>query len=203
MELYKAIIDFRQEEVANPASRMVSVVKTFKKPVSVFAKWRTDTDTTREKCLDHDFENWKLDNFELKNYEQQKKVKEIIHDNFYFLKSIFLEICAETAFPKMTQLGLGSFAQRCKLIDGVHLQVQDVDRQFIACRTEDGGKVKDQNIVRFMFFEAVCRIGFKRFYDDGKGECKSKSEAMQKTINMIRENWDTENWEEWRWKHLY
>ena len=123
VELYKTIIDFRQEEVASPNDRMITVTKTFKKPVSVFAKWRTDDDKTREKCLEHDYDNWKLDNFELKNYDQQTKVKEILHENFYFLKSIFLEICAETAFPKMTQLGLSSFAQRCKLIDNVHLQL--------------------------------------------------------------------------------
>ena len=128
VELYKTIIDFRQEEVANPNDRMVNVVKIFKKPVSVFAKWRTDNEKIRDKCLEHDYDNWKLDNFELKNYEQQTLVKEILAENFYFLKAIFLEICAETAFPKMTQLGLGSFAQRCKLIDGVHLQLQDVDR---------------------------------------------------------------------------
>ena len=119
------------------------MVKIFKKPVSVFAKWRTDNEKIRDKCLEHDYENWKLDNFELKNFDQQTLVKEILAEHFYFLKAVFIEICAETAFPKMTQLGLSSFAQRCKLIDGVHLQLQDVDRQFIACRTEDGGKVKD------------------------------------------------------------
>ena len=85
----------------------------------------------------------------------------------------------------------------------MHLQIQDVDRQFIAVRTEEGGKVKDLNIVRFMFLEAVCRIGFKRFYDDGKGECRSKGEAFAKTIEVIKANWSSQNWEEWRWKHLY
>ena len=49
---------------------MVNVVKIFKKPVSVFAKWRTDNEKIRDKCLEHDYDNWKLDNFELKNYEQ-------------------------------------------------------------------------------------------------------------------------------------
>ena len=44
--------------------------KTFKKPASVFAKWRTDDDATRQKCLDHDFDNWKLDRFELRDLVQ-------------------------------------------------------------------------------------------------------------------------------------
>ena len=86
------------------------IVRIFKKPVSVFAKWRTDTDGTREKCLEHDYDNWKLDRFELKDYDMQMKVKDILNENFFFLKSIFIEICCETSFPKMSQLGLSSFA---------------------------------------------------------------------------------------------
>jgi len=38
--------------------------KVFKKPVSVFAKWKTDNESVREKCLyEHDFLNWKLEKF--------------------------------------------------------------------------------------------------------------------------------------------
>lgn len=54
-----------------------------------------------------------------------------------------------------------------------------------------------------MFFEALCRIGFKRFYDEGKGECSTKAEAIQATIDTIKQNWNTANWEGWRWKELY
>ena len=61
VELYKTIIDFRQEDVANPADRKLSLINIiFKKPVSVFASWHTDTETIRDKCLEYDFENWKL-----------------------------------------------------------------------------------------------------------------------------------------------
>ena len=144
VELYKTIIDFRQEEVVNPGDLAIDeAVRIFKKPVSVFAKWLTDTDTTKEKCLEHDYENWKLDKFELKDYEQQRLVKNIINENFHLLKAIFLEIASETAFPKMTQLGLSSMVLRCKLFDNVHLNISDVDRNFIAVRLEDGGKIKD------------------------------------------------------------
>lgn len=140
VELYKTLIDFRQEDVAGPKDVGDDNVVIFKKPVSVFAKWRTDTDALREKCLDHDYDRWKMDNFELRNYEVQVEVKRIITENFALLKAIFTEICAETAWPKMTQLGFSSFAVRCKLVDGFHLNLADVDRFFIAARTEDGKK---------------------------------------------------------------
>lgn len=108
-------------------------------------------------------------------------------------------MASETAFPKMTQIGLGSVAQRCKLIDNINLKLTDVDRQFLQVRTDDAGKVKDQNIVRYMFLEAICRIGFIRFYNYGKGECGTRSEALQRTIEYMKEHWNTQNWEEWRW----
>lgn len=67
VELYKAIIDFRTEDVAQNVNNLAKTanVRMFKKPVSVFAKWKSDTDfNVKEKCLyDHDFLNWKLDKF--------------------------------------------------------------------------------------------------------------------------------------------
>ena len=65
VELYKTLVDFRQEDV--PAkfinTKIAENTKIFKKPLSVFAKWRTDSDSTRDKCLEHDYMNWKVDNF--------------------------------------------------------------------------------------------------------------------------------------------
>ena len=58
IELYKTLVDFRQEDVpAKPINSKIleETVKAFKKPLSVFAKWRTDSDSTRDKCLEHDF----------------------------------------------------------------------------------------------------------------------------------------------------
>lgn len=67
VELYKAIIEFRQEDVAQDGNGLhkAANVRMFKKPVSVFAKWKTDTDfNIKEKCLyENDFISWKLDKF--------------------------------------------------------------------------------------------------------------------------------------------
>ena len=101
IELYKTIVDFRQEEV--PISGQIAVkkenVRIFKKPVSVFAKWHTDTDKIKDKCLyDHDFLNWKLERF-VKDADHRNKVEKSIDENFYMLKAMFLEMASETLFP--------------------------------------------------------------------------------------------------------
>ena len=76
---------------------------------------------------------------------------------------------------------------------------------YIGARLEDSSSLhgKQKNIVRFMFFEAIARIGLQRFYNSGKGECATHAEAIQKTIETIEENWKFDNWEQWRWTFLY
>jgi hypothetical protein len=105
IELYKTITDFRQEDIAEVGRNISESVKQFKKPVSVFARWKADTEDTREKCTyGHDFTLWKLERF-VKDNDQRNKIEACIFDNFYKLKSMFLEIVSETSFPMMSQLG--------------------------------------------------------------------------------------------------
>lgn len=57
IQLYKTVIDFRQEAVAGHITFDVKSKneKVFKKPNSVFARWKSDTEQTREKGFyDHD-----------------------------------------------------------------------------------------------------------------------------------------------------
>lgn len=174
-------------------------VKKFKKPVSVFASWKTDTENVREKCLyDHDFLHWKLEKF-IKDSEQRNLIEDLFYDYFFFLKGCFLEVAAETAWPCLTSLGFASFCQRAGLVDNVHLNLSDIDRTFIAARLEEGTAKKQNSIVRFMFFEAVARISIKRFYDGGKGECTGPAEAVAKAIEVMKESWKFDNWEQFRW----
>jgi len=73
----------------------------------------------------------------------------------------------------------------------------------MAARHDETADVKSKNIIRFMFFEAVARIGIKRYYDDGAGECKSHYEAMAKTFETLRAQHTFDTWEQWRWMTLY
>ena len=65
-------------------------------------------------------------------------------------------------------------------------------------------KPKTQNaIMRYQFFQAVAGVGIKRYYNDGKGECHDHASAIERTMQTIKDNWKTDNWHDWRHKHLY
>ena len=101
LEVYTNICDFRQEDIPpkDILDERRTEVKKFIKPATVFAKWHEDheQDSVRDKCLyEHDYLQWRNKG---KGHEQQKKIEELFFDNFYLLKSIFLEISAETNWP--------------------------------------------------------------------------------------------------------
>ena len=110
--------------------------------MSVFTKWRTDTEDVREKStFGHDFTLWKLEKF-VKDVDQRNIIERCIFDNFFKLKSMFLEIVSETSFPQMSQLGWHSMCVRMGIIDKKHLKLVDVDRIFISARFEEEAKAK-------------------------------------------------------------
>ena len=45
--------------------------------------------------------NWKLERF-VKDHEQKAFVERAFYDNFYMLKSCFIEMAAETAWPMIS-----------------------------------------------------------------------------------------------------
>lgn len=60
---------------------------------------------------------------------------------------------------------------------------------FIASRVEENASSKQQNICRFMFFEAFARIGLQRYNNTGTGffnkvkpECATPAEALEKAF---------------------
>ena len=104
LEVYSFISDFRQEDIPpkDAISRKKKVVQTFDKPASVFAQWKDDTDKTREQCLyEHDYIHWKLERF-VKEHENKANIEKAIYDSFYFLKSCFIEMAAESAWPHLS-----------------------------------------------------------------------------------------------------
>ena len=87
-------------------------------------------------------------------------------------------------------------------MDEIRLGLADVDRFFIASRVAQKG-VKQQNIRRYMFFEAIVRVALKRYYDEGRGEAETRVEAVAMAIDTMKKNLSESQWEDWRWKHLY
>ena len=74
---------------------------------------------------------------------------------------------------------------------------------FAIARYEANSTEKHKNISRFMFMEALSRIGLQRFLNSGKDGVVSPAEALLKTFETIRQHWKYDNWEQWRWDYLY
>jgi len=139
----------------------------------------------------------------VKEQEQRDQITKHFENNFFILKEVFLEMAAETAWPQVSLIGFSNFCQRIGLVDGLHLNLGDVDRMFIAARLVEGEKQKFQNMNRHMFFEAFCRVGMKRWYDMGKGEFSKPADAVQRAFEHLKQKWTNDNWEGWRWKYAY
>ena len=79
----------------------------------------------------------------------------------------------------VTQKGLELFCRRGGLLHEKHLKVSDIRIIYEAAKYAENPEHKLKNICRFMFFEAVTRIGLRRFYNDGKGECNTQLDAIK------------------------
>ena len=83
-------------------------------------------------------------------------------------------------------MGLSKFCERAGVVDNNNLYTRDIDRIFVSARHEEADHAKkQQNISRFMFFEAWCRIALQRYYNCGSGffhkvtpECESPVKAV-------------------------
>ena len=65
---------------------------------SVFADWREDNSDTVMKCLQHDFEQWKVNKF-VKDSKDLLAIKSFFEDNFALIKEIRVGSIAESLDP--------------------------------------------------------------------------------------------------------
>ena len=64
----------------------------------MFATWAADTEKTRDQCMEHDIQFWKLDML-IKSREDKSAVERFITEKMLYLKDIYIELAAETAYP--------------------------------------------------------------------------------------------------------
>ena len=84
-----------------------------------------------------------------------------------------------------------------------HLKLGDVDRHLLAALYEEGAKVKQIKMRRFMFLEALVRVADCKYRTPGI--VSTFAEALEKLIREdIRPHWRSENWHgyrlDWLWK---
>ena len=78
------IVDIRIEDIAHYTKDLSSNcehAKCFEKSNSVFKDWIEDSAGTKIKCLEHDFEKWKVHKIKMEDNEYDK-IKSVIDSNF-------------------------------------------------------------------------------------------------------------------------
>ena len=98
--IHKEIADNRDEEIVPHYKKMKNKQKErfFNHASSVFKGWTPDNATTLEKCLDHDFKQWKVPNF-VKDPDELEAVKKVIAGKFPVLKDIYHHLVAASNWP--------------------------------------------------------------------------------------------------------
>ena len=128
LQLYSKIVNFREDEIiVNQKEKGASTLKrVFKKDQSVFAQWMTDTEQTRDQCMEHDAAYWKMDRL-VKSLDEKAAVERILTDKMLFLKDVYIELAAETAYPYVSQIGFANFCAKCDMLDK-NLNIGGIDR---------------------------------------------------------------------------
>ena len=104
----------RQEKVPGFAKimKLHSGKQIFKKHQSVFREWKPDTSDTVDKCLNHDFDVWKVMKF-VKDSKDLNAVKHFITDKFTELKELRVGAIAISQNPP--QLDIKGFTKLCQM----------------------------------------------------------------------------------------
>lgn len=119
-----------------------------------------------------------------------------------YLKDIYIELAAETAYPYVSQIGFANFCIKCNMIDK-NLKLGDIDRFYLRSLVNDEDpKQKTSVMCRFMFLEALVRVAECKYKNSG--QAKSFSEALDKLIlENIEPYWPSKGWMgfrlDWLW----
>ncbi len=79
---------------------------------NVFKLWQIDTPDVLDQCFRSDFDGWKLAKF-VKDTVEQAKIKELVRENYLFLKEVYMSISSNSNFPFITSLDFGTLMENC------------------------------------------------------------------------------------------
>lgn len=83
---------------------------------NVFKLWQSDNTEVLDNCFRNDFEGWKLSKF-VKDTQDQVDIREIIRDNYLFLKEVYLTVSSTSNFPFITTIDFGELIDLCHILD--------------------------------------------------------------------------------------
>ena len=93
--------------------------------------WKPDNKAMIDKCLEHDFELWKLARF-CKDPDEQARVQDKVKKYFPQLKEIYHYLIAKANYPSIDQLNIMEWAKQVKIYDGLHIDEKRVNLAFEA-----------------------------------------------------------------------
>ena len=76
--------------------------------------------------MEHDAAYWKMDRL-VKSLDEKAAVERILTDKMLFLKDVYIELAAETAYPYVSQIGFANFCAKCDMLDK-NLNIGGIDR---------------------------------------------------------------------------
>jgi len=131
----------------------------------VFSFWREDKDLNILRGIAFDTECWKI-RF-VKSEETQKNIKEIVIANFWLLKTLFIELIANSQYPAITRDDFAKWVSSLGLIDAQFL-ISDAERLFIACKAGTPPELEkyvlsDRDMNRYEFVESLVRIADQKY----------------------------------------
>lgn len=136
--MFKVLVDYREEEIPKfvLSRRKVEFTRVFRKDQSVFAKWKQDTSSIYQKCIEHDTRCWRLNKM-IKDPEQLKETITVVTKYFGKLKEIFTELSSDcTHYPTISLQSWTGFCLQSKIVDKNFLS-QQLEIIFFAARFEE------------------------------------------------------------------
>ena len=105
--IHKCIAINRQEDVPifTKPMKLLKKEREFRLDNSPFREWRLDKQDTLDKCLEHDFELWKISRF-CKDGGDVEKCKEVIKSYFNEIKEIYHYQISKSNFPSIGWMDL-------------------------------------------------------------------------------------------------
>ena len=92
--------------------------RVFDKNKSAFKNWEADNARTLAETACIDIQYWKVHKF-CKDPVDQKKVRQIVMDNFGVLKHMYITLISTPDYPNVGQITLANWCQDANLIDKV------------------------------------------------------------------------------------
>lgn len=154
------IVDIRTEDIAHFTKVLSSHCgdKCFEKDNSVFKDWIEDTAGTKIKCLEHDFDRWKILKIKMQEYEYEE-IRKVIDQNFHIIKHMYIHLISISQYPGISMVDLSRFFNQCDMFDGKCFTQTRLDQLYLNSIKDADPKVETVKIMnRWSFIELLVRI---------------------------------------------